>query len=116
MLHCTKEGNHMKLVLAFTAAAAFTLPAVAVAADTAAVATEATATTTPASIRERALVKTADGRKVGFVDRVFRNTAGEPTGVQIIYNGHFVQIPAATLAPAEKGFVTSLTTKEVNKL
>ena len=69
-----------------------------------------------AAVRERALVKTADGRKVGFVDRVLRNASGEATGVQIIYNGRFVQIPAATLSPAEKGFVTSLSTKEVNKL
>jgi len=107
----------MKLVLALTAAVSLALPAPAIAGDTVAIATNTAAgTTSTATIRERALVKTADGRKVGFVDRVFRNTAGEPTGVQIIYNGRFVQIPVTTLAPAEKGFVTSLSTKEVNKL
>ena len=109
----------MKFVLALTAAAALTLPGVALANDTTAVANNAAATApanTTVALRERALVKTADGRKVGFVDRVFRDTAGSATGVQIIYNGRFVQIPAATLSPAEKGFVTSLSTKEVNKL
>ncbi len=107
----------MKLVLALTAAASLAIPAAAFADETVGVSNSvAAAANSPVSIRERALVKTTDGRKVGFVDRVFRNTAGEPTGVQIIYNGHFVQIPAASLAPAEKGFVTSLTAKEVNKL
>ena len=109
----------MKLVLALTAAVSLAIPAAAFADETVGVSNgvaAAAAASSPVSIRERALVKTTDGRKVGFVDRVFRNTAGEPTGVQIIYNGHFVQIPAASLAPAEKGFVTSLTAKEVNKL
>jgi len=67
-------------------------------------------------IKDRALVKTVDGRKVGFVDRVVRNAAGEPIGVQIIYSGHFVMIPAETLTAAEKGLTTSLTTKDINKL
>ena len=107
----------MKLVLALTAAVSLAIPAAAFADETVGVSNGvAAAAASPVSIRERALVKTTDGRKVGFVDRVFRNTAGEPTGVQIIYNGHFVQIPAASLAPADKGFVTSLTAKEVNKL
>jgi len=107
----------MKLVLALTAAISLATPAVAFADETVGVSNGvAAAANSPVAIRERALVKTTDGRKVGFVDRVFRNTAGEATTVQIIYNGRFVQIPAASLAPAEKGFVTSLTTKEVNKL
>lgn len=67
-------------------------------------------------IKERSLVKTADGRKVGYVDRVLKNTAGEPTGVQIIYSGRFVVIPATTLTSAEKGLVTSLNSKDVSKL
>lgn len=69
-----------------------------------------------AVLREHVLVKTADGRKVGFVDRVFKNAAGEPVSVQIIYNGRLVVIPANTLTGADKGFVTSLTAKEVRKL
>lgn len=106
----------MKLILALTAAVSLTLPAAAIAGDTAAVADSAAASNSALSLRTRALVKTTDGRKVGFIERVVRDTAGAPTSVQIIYNGRFVQIPASTLAPAEKGLVTSLTAKEVGKL
>lgn len=93
----------MKFSLASAAAILLSFSTVAVAADA-------------PVIKERALVKTVDGRKVGFIDRVLKNAAGEATGVQIIYGGRFVVIPATTLAPAEKGLVTSLTAKEVNKL
>jgi len=93
----------MKFSYVLAAALSFTLPAAAIAADA-------------PLIKERALVKTADGRKVGFIDRVFKNAAGEATGVQIIYGGRFVMIPAETLSSAEKGLVTSLTAKDVNKL
>jgi hypothetical protein len=85
------------------AAISFSLSAAAVAADA-------------PVIKERALVKTADGRKVGFIDRVLKDSAGAPTGVQIIYNGHFVVIPADTLSAADKGLVTSLNAKDVNRL
>ena len=91
----------MKLSIAF--AAALSLSAAAIAADA------------PA-IKANALVKTVDGRKVGFIDRVLKNNAGETTGVQIIYSGRFVVIPVTTLTAAEKGLVTSLTAKEVNRL
>lgn len=67
-------------------------------------------------IKERALVKTADGRKVGFIDRVLKDSAGTPTGVQIIYGGRFVVIPADTLSAADKGLVTSLNAKDVSRL
>ncbi|KFG88350.1 hypothetical protein BV98_003933 [Sphingobium herbicidovorans NBRC 16415] len=93
----------MKFSFAFAAALSLSLSAAAVAADA-------------PLIKDRALVKTVDGRKVGFIDRVLKNAAGEPTGVQIIYSGRFVVIPATTLSAAEKGLVTSLTAKEVNKL
>jgi hypothetical protein len=93
----------MKLSFAFAAALSLSLSAAAIAADA-------------PIIKDRALVKTVDGRKVGFIERVLKNTAGEPTGVQIIYSGRFVVIPATTLSAAEKGLVTSLTAKEVNKL
>lgn len=92
----------MKFSFALAVALSLAVPTIAIAAD--------------APIKERALVKTVDGRKVGFIDRVLKNAAGEATGVQIIYGSRFVVIPADTLAAAEKGLVTSLTAKEVNKL
>ena len=93
----------MKFTFALAAALSLAVPASAIAADA-------------PLIKERALVKTVDGRKVGFIDRVLKNAAGEATGVQIIYGSRFVVIPADTLAAAEKGLVTSLTAKDVNKL
>ncbi|GLV30453.1 hypothetical protein TomTYG75_29690 [Sphingobium sp. TomTYG75] len=93
----------MKLSFAFAAALSLSLSAAAIAADA------------PA-IKTNALVKTVDGRKVGFIDRILKNNAGETTGVQIIYSGRFVVIPVTTLSTAEKGLVTSLTAKEVNRL
>ena len=94
----------MKFSFAFAAALSLSLSTAAIAADAAAV------------IKPHAPVKTVDGRKVGFIDRVLKNSAGEPTGVQIIYSGRFVVIPVTTLSEAEKGLVTSLTAKEVNRL
>ena len=93
----------MKFSVAFAAALSLSVSAAAIAADA-------------PLIKQNALVKTADGRKVGYIDRILKDSAGAPTGVQIIYSGRFVVIPATTLSAAEKGLVTSLTAKEVNRL
>ena len=87
----------------FALAAALSFSAVAVAQDA------------PA-IKARTMVKTADGVRIGFIDRVFQNAEGAPTSVQIIYKGRFVSIPAATLSNGEKGLVTSLTADDLKKL
>lgn len=86
----------------FALAAALSFSAVAVAQDA------------PA-IKARTMVKTADGVRIGFIDRVFQNAEGAPTSVQIIYKGRFVSIPAATLSNGEKGLVTSLTADDLKK-
>ncbi|MCP1470276.1 hypothetical protein J3E64_001964 [Sphingobium sp. OAS761] len=102
--HPVSKGDvSMKFTYAVAAVLSFTLSTAAIAGDV-------------AVIKERALVKTTDGRKVGFIDRVMKNAAGEPTAVQIIYSGRFVVIPVETLSSAEKGLVTTLTAKEVNRL
>ncbi|KKW91818.1 MULTISPECIES: hypothetical protein [Sphingobium] len=87
----------------FALAAALSFSAVAVAQDA------------PA-IKARTMVKTADGVRIGFIDRVFQNAEGAPTSVQIIYKGRFVSIPAATLSNGDKGLVTSLTADDLKKL
>ena len=68
------------------------------------------------AIRTRTMVKTADGVRVGFIDRIIQNGEGAPTSVQIIYRGRFVSIPAATLSNGDKGLVTSLTADDLKKL
>ncbi|AEG51172.1 hypothetical protein Sphch_3582 [Sphingobium chlorophenolicum L-1] len=67
-------------------------------------------------IKARTMVKTADGVRIGFIDRVYANAEGTATSVQIIYRGRFVSIPAATLSSGEKGLVTSLTADDLKKL
>ncbi|MDO7836488.1 hypothetical protein Q4610_15680 [Sphingobium sp. HBC34] len=67
-------------------------------------------------VKPRALVKTSDGRRVGHVERIVKDSAGAASAVQIIYRERFVLIPVSTLSAAGKGLVTSLSTAEVNKL
>lgn len=66
-------------------------------------------------IKTRTMVKTADGARVGFIDRISKNADGTPASVQIIYKGRFVSIPATTLTGGETGLVTSLTTADLKK-
>ncbi len=96
-------------------AVAFSLSTAAVAAEVPASSPTATAAAT-AVIKPRVLVKTANGGRVGSIDRVINDASGQPASVQIIYRGRFVMIPASTLTPSEKVLVTSLTTADVNKL
>lgn len=91
----------MKMSLAF--AAAFAVSTMALAADA-------------PMIKTRTIVKTSDGVRVGFIDRVNKGADGAPIDVQIIYKGHLISIPASTLTGADKGLVTSLTKAEVNRL
>ncbi len=87
----------------FSLAAALSLSSVAIAQEA------------PA-IKIRTMVKTADGVRVGFIDRIIQNGEGAPASVQIIYRGRFVSIPAATLSAGDKGLVTSLTAEDLKKL
>lgn len=56
------------------------------------------------------MVYSSDDRRIGRIDRV----RGDKVG--IIYRDRFVDIPVSTLTAADRGFKTSLTRAEVNKL
>lgn len=92
------------LALAFIAAA----PAFA---QTAPAAAPAATAPTP-SVIPGALIFTGDGHKVGQIDRV-QASAGT---VSVIYGGHFIKIPVASLTANGRGFVTSLTKSDLAKL
>ena len=65
---------------------------------------------TTASIKKGVMLFSADGRRIGRVD----NVRGDSVG--IIYEGHFITIPVSTLTAADRGFTTTLTHADVNKL
>jgi hypothetical protein len=67
-----------------------------------------------ANVKKGTIVYTADGRRVGRVDRV-RDENGAAT-VGIIYDGRFVNIPVSTLRASDKGLTTSLGKADLKKL
>lgn len=69
----------------------------------------------PALGRNEAIYS-AEGTKVGKVDRVLTATDGAVTGVRLIYRGKFIVIPATTLSTGDKGVKTSLSNAELKKL
>ncbi|QZP09947.1 hypothetical protein K5X80_16080 [Caenibius sp. WL] len=75
-----------------------------------AMAQEASAPAAASNVKQGVMVYSADGRRIGRVDRV-RDGA-----VSIIFDGRIVRIPVSTLSDAEKGVTTSLTRKDVTKL
>lgn len=87
------------LALALSAAA---VPAVAQPA--------ADATAAAPSVPKGAMIFSADGRRIGRVDRV------RTSGVSLIYNGKFIEIPMNTLTPGDKGYATSLSKADLGKL
>ena len=89
-------------------------------ASTAAFAQESAAPATSVSVAAAApelklgkFVTTADGLRVGRIDRIQSGKDGKPDSVAVIYQSRFVYIPVSTLSAQDRGFATSLTRKEV---
>jgi len=74
-------------------------------------AAESVATSGPVAPKRGATLRDAKATRLGTIDRV--NADGS---VQIIFNEHFVTIPADKLIVAKDGVATSLTKAEVSKL
>ena len=62
------------------------------------------------TVSRGALIFSAEGRRIGRVDRV------RGSDVSVIYNGKFVSIPTSSLSAGERGLTTSLTQAELGKL
>ncbi|WP_231958462.1 hypothetical protein [Novosphingobium resinovorum] len=58
----------------------------------------------------------AEGTKLGKIDRVLPGADGTASTVRVIYRGKFITIPVQTLSTGEKGLTTSLTNAELKKL
>jgi hypothetical protein len=70
----------------------------------------AIAQTDAASIAKRATIYSAEGTKIGRVEKVVDGT------VRIIYRSKFLSIPAASLTAQEGGYKTTLTNSDINKM
>jgi len=69
---------------------------------------------TPA-IERNAAIYSAEGTRLGKVDRVITQADGSASTVRLIYRGKFIAIPAETLSTSDKGLTTSLTNAELKK-
>lgn len=60
-----------------------------------------------ASVRSGAMLVSADGRRIGRIDRIVTTTAGQPLSAAVILDSRFVYVPIATLSAADGGRVTT---------
>src|SRR3546814_13234158 len=58
-------------------------------------------------ISKRAAIYSADGTKIGRVEKITRGADGKPESVRIIYSGKFLTIPAASLSAEGNGLKSS---------
>jgi hypothetical protein len=69
----------------------------------------------PAIDRNEAIFS-AEGTKIGKIEKVVTADDGAVAAVRIIYRGKFITIPATTLSAGEKGVTTSLSNADLKKL
>jgi len=69
-----------------------------------------------AVIKSGYLLKTADGRRVGYIDRVIAAKDGTPVSASVILDSRFVYVPYSTISANDSVAVTSLSYAEVRKL
>ncbi len=103
--------------IALISAAALLLSGVAATAQDAAPAAE-TAAAAPAAaleIRSGLVVRDANGKSLGRVNRVNKADNGAVESVSLIIDGRFVRVAADTLSADGKALKTSLTKSEVRK-
>jgi hypothetical protein len=104
-----------KFVVSVASAATLLLCGVASAQDATASAPAAAAANFP--LHSGATLKSADGRRIGFIDQVVSAKGGQPTAVQVILDSRIVNIPASTITAVDKShFTTSLSYKDVEHL
>ncbi|SFR91276.1 hypothetical protein [Sphingomonas jatrophae] len=63
------------------------------------------------------VIVSSDGKRIGRIDRIVNDAAGQPSTASVIFDSHFVYVPVSTLTVAENGrATTSLSRKEVAAL
>jgi hypothetical protein len=100
------------LSIAGAAAAADPAPAAPAAAPAAATPAAATA---PVDVKAGQWIYTSDGMAVGRIDIVDKDKAGKPETAEVIRDMRMVYIPVSTLSPGKKGYVTTMTRKDIER-
>src|SRR3546814_11323840 len=66
-------------------------------------------------ISKRAAIYSADGTKIGRVEKITQGADGKPESVRIIYRGNFLNIPADSLSAEGTGLTTSQIGREAGR-
>ncbi len=72
--------------------------------------------TATVSVREGAILTTADGRRLGRIARVVNNAAGDPVAASVIVDSRFVSVPLSTITVDGRRATTSLSLAQVRDL
>jgi len=67
-------------------------------------------------VKAGAILTSAEGRKVGRIERIVKAKDGTPLSASVILDSRFVFVPVSTISAKEKGFSTSLTRAELSRL
>ena len=59
------------------------------------------------SLRSGLLLVSADGRRVGRIERIVNDAAGAPVSAAVIVDSRFVYVPVGTISAAEGARVTT---------
>lgn len=97
--------------LAFVATLAVTGAAMAQAASPV-----ANPSSTGPAIKGNEILRSADGRRLGAIDRVVLAADHSPVAVSLVVGSRFVKVPVSTITAANGGLVTSLSYDEIKKL
>ena len=68
------------------------------------------------AIKGNEILRSADGRRIGTIDRVVLDQDRSPVAVSLVVGSRFVKVPVSTLTAANGGLVTSLSYDEIKKL
>jgi hypothetical protein len=68
------------------------------------------------AFKSGSMLVSADGKRIGRIERVVRGSDGTPLSAAVIFDSRFVYIPASSISAANGRFATTLTQSEVRKL
>ena len=67
-------------------------------------------------LKQGSMLISADGRKIGQIDRIIPAPDGTPSVANVIFDERMVHIPASTISVTDTAVVTSLSRAEIRKL